>query len=728
MRVVKWSLLVLLMVIVITLGGVVSLLTGLWSFNLQLNKESAWFDYVTRYTELSIETERTVFVTVGQNFSVDAGKTRILYPRNQNFVDAPLVEFGSLDVIGKLSLGVLFGGMPQVEEISLADMVVNLERGIDGRLKLPRVASMPLVPGTVPSADFALISEAQAAEHFDIRTLPIDRLNVRRALVRIIESGETKEIQIAALDFVKPKNKVDGLLRFDGAYQEMPILVDIAATRSLDVIGDITLFDMQLMLEGSIIPDDLSMDFNLTVNSTKELADFLRVDLPKGPFKSDFRVTFNRNIFQVEIAQFLTQNSDMQADLNISIKGRALIAKIRGNKLIVDDFIPVSAKTQQSQKRTKETPKSSDGRLVPDVPLPKVLRRDFFLPEFADLEVAVDFRRVSVGELELADVRGLLDLDHKGAEVKIENVTVGLGGIVAGDFRVKVGKKPEFFSDLRVKNLPISTLQIYVPAISQIDGTVNTHIKGEASGGNLREVVGSYTGSLVFSLNDGYLQVPPKAASLVKLISPSILEGGLLILQCVHLQSDWENGVDEKVEGLALSNALSFQMAGSVDLGQEQQNLNTFTDLTVLGRVLGLSTPITGSFLAPKADPDYKGFISGDVKNTLPTVNGLQSECHEKFTRLHRQSGDSYEGLPGTHALGALLEKGVLENGIQTNLGTIQEKIQKLKSGELEGVKDVVEQKLQKALQGNGDGNTHTNNLKSGLENLGKSLLKGFGN
>ena len=106
MRILKWSLLVLLVVILIPVAGFSALLGGLWSYDLKVEKGSFWLETIKERTGYDIVVSSPVYVKIGQEFSLLGENIHVRAVEGASTQN--LAEIGSLDVYGDLSFGLLW--------------------------------------------------------------------------------------------------------------------------------------------------------------------------------------------------------------------------------------------------------------------------------------------------------------------------------------------------------------------------------------------------------------------------------------------------------------------------------------------------------------------------------------------------------------------------------------------------------------------------------------------
>ncbi len=719
MRILKWSLLVLLVVILIPVAGFSALLGGLWSYDLKVEKGSFWLETIKERTGYDIVVSSPVYVKIGQEFSLLGENIHVRAVEGASTQN--LAEIGSLDVYGDLSFGLLWGEQPTLSTLNGKDITLNLQRNANGKMILPRVAA--LLQKEAPT-DF-IISSALAEEKFSFEEIPVEDIDVKNVQINVVSPDEPAlSIALAAMKAHKPIGNSDGFLRMEGAFNNTPIAADAAITTRGAISGGIQFAGIDVQLSGQAL-GKVDIDSTIQIADTVLLSRLLSQPLPEGPFQVKSETRYESGVIQIALERFQSKNSLLKGQINFNPQRRALTADLKGAKLDIADFQP-----KPTGGSAKAAMKTDDGKVIPDVDLPAILLKKHLLPEFADAEIDIEVGAFRADKVLLEDVKLKIIANDHGAEIDIDKATIGLGGQIAGQLGIKVGKEPKVVTDLRLESTPISTFQPFAPIISRLDGVLNLELKGSTSGTNLRALAAGYSGDVSFSLYDGYVHLPDSAAKLLATIAPTILEEGLLVVKCADFQSTLEDGVDQRFDGVLLSQAMLAYGGGTVNLGAEEVNLMYQNELSVLGATMGLPLGVKGAFAAPKFKPDLKALIAAKKSKDVPMPERQRSVCHNETASNIKGSYSAATSMLKLDGLGNLTDISAIKDTVKAKVqDKIQQGVSKIKA---KAVEKVIEQSLdgggvaakaQELIGENlGGGSSKTDSLKE----AGKALLGGL--
>ena len=715
MRILKWSLLVLLVVILIPVIGFSTMLGGLWNYDLKVEKGSFWLETIKENTGYDVVVSSPVYVKIGQEFSL-LGKN-IHIRGSKGSASKNLAEIGSLDVYGDLSFGLLWGEDPTLSSLTGEDITLNLQRDAHGEMILPKVAA--LLQKDVPT-DFMISSALANEEAFNFEEIPVEDIDLKNVQINVTSPDEPAlSIALATMNAHKPIGNSDGYLRMEGTFNNTPIAADVAITTRGAVFGGMAFAGIDVQLSGQAL-GKVEIDSTIQVANTVLLSRLLSQSLPEGPFQVKSKTYYENGVIKVALERFQSKNTLLSGALNLSPRGRALTADLKGPNLDVADFLP---KPTGGSAKAVTLAKIDDGKVIPKIDLPDVLFKKRLLPEFADAEINVELGSFRADKVLLEDVKLKIVANDHGAEIDIDQATIGLGGQIAGQLGVKVGKKPKVVTDLRLESTPISTFQPFAPIISRLDGVLNLELKGSTSGANLRALAAGYSGDVNFSLYDGYVHLPDSAAKLLATIAPTILEEGLLIVKCADFQSTLKDGVDQHFDGVLLSQAMLAYGGGMVNLGAEEANLMYQNEFSVMGATMGLPLGVKGAFSAPKFKPDLKALISAKKSKDVPMPERQRSVCHNETASNIKGSYSAAAGLLKMDGLGKLTDiramKGKIKDKVQQGVSSLRAKaVEKVIESNLGGDKVA---KVKEMIGGNLD----SGKVES-LEQAGKALLGGL--
>ena len=684
MRILKWSLLILLILILIPIGGFASLIGGLWSYDFKLEKDSALIGLIKERTGYDVVITEPVRIKLSNEFTL-LGENIIVRTKYNNS-GQNLAEIGFLDLYGDVDFGVLWGERPDIVKLDAQRIVLNLERDAQGEFVLPKLAH--ILQQDAPSD--ILISSAFASQQLSLDDMPVEDLKITDMQIHVTEPDQDPlSVTIATMEVNKPLGNADGFLQVQGDYNYNPFSVDVDITRYGAVSGTVQFVGTDVTLSGQIL-GEIEIDSVINISNTLPLSRLLAQPLPEGPFNITAKTHVKNGLIKIALERLQSKRTLLSGVINLSPKGRALTADLQGREMNIADFIPVTKDAEETSNTAQASSAADDGRVIPDIALPEALMRKHLLPEYADIQVDIQLGSFHAGKVLLQDVRAKLILDDRGAEIDIDEASLGLGGKLAGQLGFKVGKQPKVISDLRLHTTPISTFQPFIPVVSRLDGVVNFELKGVASGTSLRALAENYSGDVKFSLYDGYIHLPEQASKLLATVAPAILDEGLLIVKCADFQSTLQDGVDPNFNGVLLSRAMLAFGGGSINLGQEQMNLLYQNELSVLGATMGMPLGVQGSFATPKFKPDLKSFLAGKMPSHVAMPKRANSVCHSEVAA----------NIQGEYSAGpAMLKLDGLGN--LQNLTAVKEKIQDTVQDGVSGLKEKAAQKLiEKSLGG----------------------------
>lgn len=721
MRILKWSLLVLFVLILLPLIGLATLIAGLWSYDFKVAKDSFLLETIRERTGYEIIVTSPVRVVLSKEFS--------LLGENMTVRAAPgsaapnLAEIGFLSVYGDVDFRVLWGQNPDITKFEGKDITINLERSKKGDFILPKVAAL----FQERSDSASLIAPAWADDFYSSYSVPFHDLILKNIMVNITDDVQPVTLSIATLEARKPIGSSDGYLKMQGDYSYNAFSADVDITQHGVISGTGQFSGTDVSLSGQVV-EDIKIDSVVNVSSTLALSRLLGQPLPPGPFSIESKLHYDHGRIKVALERLQASKSLLNGVINFSLKGRALTAELQGTELDVADFLPVDDEPSDAAQDTGASrADNSDQRVIPDITLPDVLLQKYLLPEYADAKINVNLGALRIGKVLLQEVKAKIVAHDRGGEIDIDQATLGLGGKIAGQVGVKVGKKPELITDVRFQTTPISTFQPFVPALSRLDGVVNLELKGAAAGTNLRALVADYDGDIKFSLYDGYVHLPDEAARLLATVAPAILDEGLLIVKCADFQSSLREGVDPNFDGVLLSRAMLAFGGGAVDLATEQLNLRYQNEMSVLGATFGLPLDITGAFAAPDFAPNLKAFLAAKRPDDIARPDRLKSPCHSEVSAGIKGKYSAAPAMLKLDGLGNLKNIGAIKETITDNLKEkAQEKVQQIKQ---KAVEKVIEKTLDSGSTAKVKeliGNNLDQDKIDVIEEAGKKLLGGL--
>jgi AsmA protein len=289
---------------------------------------------------------------------------------------------------------------------------------------------------------------------------------------------------------------------------------------------------------------------------------------------------------------------------------------------------------------TAPAPPASDGRVIPDLPLPLGVLRGF------DADLRLTVARLTAGGAEWRDIRAPIRVEAGRGRIAPFAVATPGGAVTAELSADAAGATPTLALSLSAPQLDLAALQraLGQPVYLTGHGEVEADLRGAGAG--LRQVAASLSGHLGLAMLDATLEpalTAPVHAALRSRVPALPDLPQRLPVECLAIRAEAEGGVLRF--GTLLVDAPAAKVAGSgtVNAGTEAIALRLLHDIRAAGTELRLAADLGGTLAAPV----YRGVQLQNVGAVLGGLAGrVGGDAGALLGALANRNGARPEALP----------------------------------------------------------------------------------
>jgi len=340
--------------------------------------------------------------------------------------------------------------------------------------------------------------------------------------------------------------------------------------------GTLQLDDASLEVQGEVdlLPDMTTTRLVLSArgNQLSDLGQFKGVNLTPVEFRIDVSLQGDANGLQIPELNVRIGDSDLRGSLQIGFVGKPNIGiKLESDFLNLAKLIPPEDNLQEVEASAK--PQTSDGRLIPQLPVPvEQLHR-------INLETRIKLSDLHLPNRRLQNVQIDLNLQEGNLTVSQIKATATKGQVVArlqaradGDRIVTSGK-------LEGREFMLGNTD------ESADGTIfprlNLEIEFETAGATVRELAANLNGHALFTGEEGRLPNSRAlglygsfATELLSSVNPFVTREPYTNISCFTAFAEIVDGVTQIDPGTVMqTDKLDMFAGGNIDLNTEQIQL-----------------------------------------------------------------------------------------------------------------------------------------------------------
>ena len=649
------------------IGVVVLIVAGLAVFLLTLDVNQ----YKGRIAE-AVKDATGRELTIKGDIKLSLGLTPSLVVNDVSFQNAPWGTRPQMATIkhfeAEVALIPLLSGNAEVKKLILDGADILVETDARGRSNLEFAETAADKPKAPPPAQQGAAKQA---------TIPtVNLVQIQDALLTY-NDGKTKQrttVKVEKLglgaDTASSPLKID----LAAAYNNQPIkargtlgpLASLSATGAAPWPVDLTVEagGATIKAKGSIqkpmTGEGLNLDVSAEGQSLATLGVLAGSELPPiGPYKLASHVTGADAKYDLTKLELTAGKTTLTGDLSVSPGKKPM--EVRGNfssKLIdLADFSPPGKKAEAktSGPAGPAKPARSDGRVLPDTPLPLDALKDIN----ADIKLRAE--KLQSDQLALNDLA--VDVGARNGALTIRPLTaVVSGGKINGDVSVSAAQTPQVTMKLAATGMDLGAL---LKALADVDlfkgvGDMNLNVTG--AGKSIRAIAASLNGTTEVVIGQGEIQsryVELIGADVLRTVAPWANKGGgSTKLNCMVSRFDIRNGVATVKDMLMDTQLVSMAGKGNIDLRSEKLDLQ-LTPQPKDASLVSLAVPInvTGTLANPMANPDplsvakgvggmVGGAALGPLGLLLPLASAGAQDKNPCIAALQQQPATGQRGAP----------------------------------------------------------------------------------
>ncbi|MEM8914370.1 MAG: AsmA family protein [Pseudomonadota bacterium] len=259
---------------------------------------------------------------------------------------------------------------------------------------------------------------------------------------------------------------------------------------------------------------------------------------------------------------------------------------------------------------------AGDGRMIPDVPLPL----DGLTA--ADADIAITAQSITAGGVTISDLA--TDISLAGGALDLALNQAGLfggglsGGVTANAASQALGLNIDF------SGFDLGTILSSQGISDMLTGTGNVSVDFSGAAADLRALLAAGNGNLGVDIVGGTLdtsKLGPVSSALLKLLLPSVPSGGVIALNCAVVGFDIADGL-ARSNGILLNTPLfSAVSEGALDLSAETVDMLVRAQTgDVAGLSLSAPVRVGGPWAAPSPSLDAGAVVGGLTQGLIPGV------------------------------------------------------------------------------------------------------------
>jgi AsmA protein len=280
---------------------------------------------------------------------------------------------------------------------------------------------------------------------------------------------------------------------------------------------------------------------------------------------------------------------------------------------------------------------ASDGRLIPDPPLPLGALRSF------DADLRLTVARLTAGGAEWRDIQAPIRVEAGRGRIAPFAVATPGGAVTASFAADAAAPTPTVALALTAPRLDLAALQraLGQPVYLSGHGEVEADLRGAGAG--LRQVAASLSGHLGLAMLDATVEpsltAPVYAALRSRVpVLPDLPDR--LPVECVAIRTEAEGGVLRFGTLLVDAPAAKVAGGGTINLGTEALTLRLLHDVRAAGAEVRLAADLGGTLAAPA----YRGV---QVQNLMGALAGrIGGEAGALLGALTNRNGARPEAMP----------------------------------------------------------------------------------
>ena len=284
-----------------------------------------------------------------------------------------------------------------------------------------------------------------------------------------------------------------------------------------------------------------------------------------------------------------------------------------------------------------QAPPASDGRVIPDLPLPLAALRSF------DADLRLTVARLTAGGETWRDIQAPIRVEAGRGRIAPFAATTP-GGAVTAEFAADAAAAtPSVALAFRAPRLDLAALQraLGQPVYVTGHGEVEADLRGAGAG--LRQVAASLSGHLGLAMLDATLEPPLTAPVQAALRSRVPVLPDLpdrLPVECVAVRAEAEGGVLRFGTLLVDAPAAKVAGGGTMNLGTEAIAMRLLHDIRAAGTEVRFAADLGGTLAAPA----YRGV---QVQNLVGALAGrIGGDAGALLGALANRNGARPEPLP----------------------------------------------------------------------------------
>lgn len=304
----------------------------------------------------------------------------------------------------------------------------------------------------------------------------------------------------------------------------------------------------------------------------------------------------------------------------------------------------------------------SDGRVIPDVPLPL----DGLTA--ADADISITAESITASGMTISDLA--TDITLSGGVLDVALKQAGLfGGALSGGVNADAGAQ-SLGLDVDYQSFDLGALLDSQGMGSMITGTGNSSVSFSGAAADLRSLLAAGVGNLALDIIGGTLdtsQLNPVSRTLLKLLLPNVSSDGVIALNCAVVGYDIADGL-ARSNGILLDTPLFSGVAeGALDLTAETLDMLVRAQTgDVAGLSLSAPVRVAGPWLSATPTLDAGAVVGGLTQGLLPGVepSGLRVPIVEPPAGGANQCAEALAnptyaevGVPGVDAIGDAVDK-----------------------------------------------------------------------
>ncbi|MBR0670369.1 AsmA family protein [Neoroseomonas soli] len=425
-------------------------------------------------------------------------------------------------------------------------------------------------------------------------------------------------------------------------------LLPFAPERPVAITAEIGAGEAVAKLSGRIEqPRSLAgagLDLDITVPDLEALAPLL----PDPPALRDLRIAGRLTApgaltGEMRLAPFRIASPSLEAEADVVVRpGRpvGLTGRVTAGRLDVDTLVerriaavpaPAAAPTPAPTPAPAQAPVATDGRVIPDLPLPVAVVRAYR----GRLDVSVD--HLIVARTDWRQVRGTLALADDAAQLTSFSA-VTPGGPVRGQATLDASANPPAVAlALRSEGpgLDLAALRRARQEATGIEGRAEIRFDVRGHGATTRAIAATLTGEAGMAVVDGRLAqagMMRLGPDLIGLIFPNMPREGL-DLRCLALRVVAEDGMARTRALLIETSAGRVEGVAAVNLTTEGLAARLLPDVAILGVRVRAPVGIGGTLASPRVGVDPARAATQVIGDTLanrlwrdPTVEWLRGQ------------------------------------------------------------------------------------------------------